>query len=180
LCRGRGWWRGCCRSTQKGERGRPPIGLERMLRIYFLQQWYGLAPRLRVVSREISEEFGERLVVEAAQAGVVVIGDEGVEVGIAFGMVAKAAMGAQLRSAVEMLAEVAVEALDHAVIEHDDFGALVSAASLRKRVMVSPSGTRSAGSTKVRARRRQTLAESPSSYMAAPCDQPGCAASADQ
>ena len=27
----------------KGERGRPPIGLERMRRIYFLQQWYGLA-----------------------------------------------------------------------------------------------------------------------------------------
>ena len=27
----------------KGERGQPPIGLERMLRIYFLQQWYGLA-----------------------------------------------------------------------------------------------------------------------------------------
>ena len=27
----------------KGERGRPPIGLERMLRIYFLQQWYGLS-----------------------------------------------------------------------------------------------------------------------------------------
>jgi IS5 family transposase len=27
----------------KGERGRPPIGLERMLRIYFLQQWNGLA-----------------------------------------------------------------------------------------------------------------------------------------
>jgi IS5 family transposase len=27
----------------RGERGRPPIGLERMLRIYFLQQWYGLA-----------------------------------------------------------------------------------------------------------------------------------------
>lgn len=26
-----------------GERGRPPIGLERMLRMYFLQQWYGLA-----------------------------------------------------------------------------------------------------------------------------------------
>lgn len=24
----------------KGTRGRPPIGLERMLRIYFLQQWY--------------------------------------------------------------------------------------------------------------------------------------------
>src|SRR5271169_6273426 len=27
----------------KGERGRPPVGLERMRRIYFLQQWYGLA-----------------------------------------------------------------------------------------------------------------------------------------
>jgi IS5 family transposase len=27
----------------KGERGRPPVGLERMLRIYFLQQWYTLA-----------------------------------------------------------------------------------------------------------------------------------------
>jgi IS5 family transposase len=27
----------------KGERGRPPIGLERMLRLYVLQQWCGLA-----------------------------------------------------------------------------------------------------------------------------------------
>jgi IS5 family transposase len=27
----------------KGQRGRPPIGLERMLRLHFLQQWYGLA-----------------------------------------------------------------------------------------------------------------------------------------
>jgi IS5 family transposase len=27
----------------KGERGRPPVGLERMLRLYFLQQWYGMA-----------------------------------------------------------------------------------------------------------------------------------------
>jgi transposase, IS5 family len=27
----------------KGERGRPPIGLERTLRIYLLQHWYGLA-----------------------------------------------------------------------------------------------------------------------------------------
>ncbi len=27
----------------RGERGRPPIGLERMLRIYLLQQWYGLS-----------------------------------------------------------------------------------------------------------------------------------------
>ena len=27
----------------KGERGRPPIGLERMLRVYFPRQWYALA-----------------------------------------------------------------------------------------------------------------------------------------
>ena len=27
----------------QGKRGRPPLGVERMLRVYFLQQWYGLA-----------------------------------------------------------------------------------------------------------------------------------------
>jgi IS5 family transposase len=27
----------------RGQRGRPPVGIERMLRLYFLQQWYGLA-----------------------------------------------------------------------------------------------------------------------------------------
>ncbi len=27
----------------RGKRGRPPVGVERMLRIYFLSQWYGLA-----------------------------------------------------------------------------------------------------------------------------------------
>ena len=27
----------------KGENGRPPVGLERMLRIYFLQQWFNLS-----------------------------------------------------------------------------------------------------------------------------------------
>ena len=30
----------------KGERGRPPKGIEKMLRVYFLQQWYGQAMRL--------------------------------------------------------------------------------------------------------------------------------------
>lgn len=30
-------------SYPRGQRGRPPIGIERMLRIYFLQQWYALA-----------------------------------------------------------------------------------------------------------------------------------------
>ncbi len=69
------------------------------------------------MSREFSEEFGGRLVIEASQSGAVVIGDEGVEVGVAFGMVEKAAMvgGAVLRHATEMLAKAAVEALDHAV-----------------------------------------------------------------
>jgi IS5 family transposase len=28
---------------KSGRRGRPPIGLEKMLRMYFVQQWYGLA-----------------------------------------------------------------------------------------------------------------------------------------
>ena len=28
---------------KSGKRGRPPIGLERMLRMYFVQQWYSLA-----------------------------------------------------------------------------------------------------------------------------------------
>ena len=72
-------------------------------------------PRLRVVSREISEELGGCLVAEASQTGAIVVGDEGVEVGVAFGMVAKAAMGPQLRSLLKMLAEAAIEAFDHAV-----------------------------------------------------------------
>lgn len=33
----------CFLKSAGGKRGRPPIGLERMLRVYFLQQWYGLA-----------------------------------------------------------------------------------------------------------------------------------------
>ena len=33
-------------------------------------------------------------VAEASQAGAIVVGDEGVEVGVAFGVVAKAAVGA--------------------------------------------------------------------------------------
>ena len=74
-------------------------------------------PGLRVVSREFGEEFGGGLRIEASQAGAIVVGDEGVEVGIAFGMVEKAAVvcGAVLRHPVEMLAETSVKALDHAV-----------------------------------------------------------------
>jgi len=74
-------------------------------------------PGFRVVSREFSDELGRCLIVEASQPGAIVIGDEAVEVGIAFGMVVKAAVvgGAVLRHAVEMFAEAAVEAFDHAV-----------------------------------------------------------------
>jgi hypothetical protein len=69
------------------------------------------------VSREFSEELGGRLVIEASQACAIVVGDKGKEVGVAFGMVEKAAVvgGAVLRHPVEMLAEASVEALDHAV-----------------------------------------------------------------
>ena len=40
-------WRELCALIKpfypKGGNGRPPIGLERMLRIYFLQQWFNLS-----------------------------------------------------------------------------------------------------------------------------------------
>ncbi len=40
-------WQKLCRLIEphypKGERGRPPIGIERMLRIYFLQVWFNLS-----------------------------------------------------------------------------------------------------------------------------------------
>ena len=34
-----------------GERGRPPIGIERMLRIYFLQQWFNMSGSVAVLCR---------------------------------------------------------------------------------------------------------------------------------
>src|SRR6266852_5956442 len=76
-----------------------------------------MGPGLRVVSREVSQGLGGCLVVKTSQAGSIVVIDEGVEVGISFGMVEEASMmgGAVLRHAVEMLADPAIEALDHAV-----------------------------------------------------------------
>jgi hypothetical protein len=69
------------------------------------------------MSRKFSKELGRSLVVETSQTGAIVAGDEGVEAGIAFGMAEKAAVvgGAVLRHPGKMLAEAAVEALDHAV-----------------------------------------------------------------
>src|SRR5262249_14456488 len=61
------------------------------------------------------------------------------------------------RDAIELIQYGAMEALTDSVIRHGDFGTLMSAATARKWIMVSPSGTWGAGSTKVRAGRRQTL-----------------------
>ena len=42
--RGQRWWRRCCRTTRKAMGGgRPPIGLERMLRMHIAQQCLGLS-----------------------------------------------------------------------------------------------------------------------------------------
>jgi hypothetical protein len=62
-----------------------------------------------LATARLSEDLGGRLVIEASQAGSIVVGDEGVEVGAAFGMVAETAVvrGAVLRQEVEMLAEPA-------------------------------------------------------------------------
>jgi hypothetical protein len=70
-----------------------------------------------VWSREIGQGLCGCLVVEAFQSGLIVVGDEGEEIGIAFGMIDKAAVmgGAVLGHAVEVLADASVEALDHAV-----------------------------------------------------------------
>src|SRR6516164_3422197 len=59
--------------------------------------------------------------------------------------------------AVELIQDGAMEALTNSIIRHDDFGAWCLLLSSESGFMVSPSGTRGAGSTKVRAGRRQTL-----------------------
>ena len=50
---------------RKGERGRPPMGIEKMLRIYFLRQWYGLADEaggqgVRPDGRRTGDQQGNR------------------------------------------------------------------------------------------------------------------------
>jgi len=54
----------------KGERGRPPIGLERMLRVYFLQQWYGLADEALEDALYDSQALRGFARVDLADAGV--------------------------------------------------------------------------------------------------------------
>jgi hypothetical protein len=69
-----------------------------------------------------------------------------------------------------------------AIIRYEIIGASLSGC-FRKGTgdMVSPSGTRGAGSTKVRAGPPiDSGLRARARYMAAPCDFPGCAVSADQ
>ena len=54
----------------KGERGRPPVGLERMLRVYFLQQWYGLADEALEDALYDSQALRGFARIELADAGV--------------------------------------------------------------------------------------------------------------
>ena len=54
----------------KGQRGRPPIGLERMLRVYFLQQWYGLADEALEDALYDSQALQQFARIELAGGGV--------------------------------------------------------------------------------------------------------------
>ena len=54
----------------KGQRGRPPVGLERMLRVYFLQQWYGLADEALEDARYDSHALPSFARIDLAAEGV--------------------------------------------------------------------------------------------------------------
>ena len=66
----------------QGKRGRPPIGLERMLRVYFLQQWYGLADEALeidlgdLVLADLSGVATEELVDDHGRFDPLIAGDE--------------------------------------------------------------------------------------------------------
>src|SRR5262249_19565960 len=81
---------------------------------------------------------------------------------------------------IEFVEYGAMEALLDSIIRHADLGVLGVCPILRERVMVSPSGTRGAGSTKVGQAADRPWAASPSSLHGPPFDWPGCVASADQ
>ena len=51
------------------------------------------------MSREFSEEFGRSLVTEASQAGAIVVGDEGLKIGVTLGMVEEQGEAAAQRGA---------------------------------------------------------------------------------
>ena len=53
-----------------GRRGRPPVGLERMLRMYFVQQWYGLADEATEDALYDSRALSAFVGIELAQESV--------------------------------------------------------------------------------------------------------------
>ena len=54
----------------KGQRGRPPVGLERMLRVCFLQQWHGLADEALEAARYDSQALQGFARIDLAAEGV--------------------------------------------------------------------------------------------------------------
>ena len=55
---------------KSGQRGRPPIGLERMLRMYFVQQWYGLADEAVEDAIDDSQALRQFLDIDLSQQSV--------------------------------------------------------------------------------------------------------------
>src|SRR5207244_9390633 len=84
-------------------------------------------------------------------------------------------------NAIELIEHCFVEALTNAVIRHDDFGAPMFGPFLREKGYGEPirdTGRREHESA--RTPRTDPGLRARARYMAAPCDWPGCAASADQ
>ena len=55
---------------KSGKRGRPPIGLERMLRMYFVQQWYGLGDEAVEDAAYDSQALRQFLSIDLSQQSV--------------------------------------------------------------------------------------------------------------
>ena len=97
---------------------------------------------------------------------IIIFGDPGIEVGLQ--LVDPPVNFLSECDPIELVQDGAVKALADAVIRHDDFGARVSAAFLRKRVMVSPSGTRAPGAQRCGQAADRSWAASPSSLHGRP------------
>src|SRR5215510_9346663 len=81
-----------------------------------LHRGISVRPRFRVRSRGIVEHLAWRQVAETFEAGVIVVGDEAIEEGVAVGMRGKAAMGdAAFRLPTDGLGDAPVEAFSEAV-----------------------------------------------------------------
>ena len=77
-----------------------------------------MGPGFRVVSREVSEEFGGCFMAEASQARAIVVVDEGLDKGVALGVMVEAIFAGVAGGpgmSCEGVAEAAIEALGHAI-----------------------------------------------------------------